>query len=153
MEELTPIQKIDKVLIFFATHKMADLYMPYEVIITNCLNEDGRKFNNNELVMILNKLQKDGYILHDNGTHPYTQKETPLYFITFEGKIFYQQGGYGQQIIRQNDENVRVLNLEISHETLMRKLNALTFWIATGTVGLVLIEAIKLLNEHFHWWD
>ena len=143
MTELTPIKKIDTVLAFFATNKVAELYMPYEVIITYCLNEDGSKFENNELVMILNKLQKDGYILHDKGTHPSTQKDRHLYYITFEGKVFYQQGGYGQQLINSASESIRA---EIAEKT--QKGNQLVLiWLTVILAVGALIAAWYYLTE------
>ena len=106
-----------------------------------------------DLELILDKLRKDGHIVYSEYGSPSAlhQMET-RYVITFEGKMFHEQGAYRQQIINRNAESIRVEKLEISQQTLMGKLNVVTAWIAGGTIALVLVELWKIALEH-HWFS
>lgn len=147
MGEPTPIEVIDKVLHFFATKEIAKTYIPYDLILHSF------KLYTNDLIMILNKLKKDEYVCREEITNKLTKEVVNGYRITFEGLLFYNQGGYEQEMIRRNAESIRVEKLEISQQTLMAKLNVLTGWVAGGTIALVLVEILKMLNDHFHWWN
>lgn len=102
--------------------------------------------NQRELSLILFKLIKDGFVetKRIRDTYP-----TNCYYITFEGVLFKEQGGYDQKLITANQAKYN-LSYQIS---LYSNLNRLTFWIAFGTsVAAVYygIEIGKWIYNCFH---
>ena len=103
---------------------------------------------------ILVKLTNDGYLstqeyyafagekVADSGNH---------YVLTFDGEVFYEQGGYKADFLKNQKytlliENERKHNLKVADnmEANAKRLNRLTFWLSIGTGILALIEIIKL---------
>ncbi len=151
--KLTSIQKLDRTLTFMSGNnyidkKDFDLYRSLEQVTVDLIVAD-KASTINDAILILDKLVKDGYVNIPAGVgHPMARDE--VYYISFGGKVFIEQGGYNQQKINHDAENNRLDALESYHTVLTEKLNSLTFWIAAGTCSLVILEALRMLNEHFH---
>jgi hypothetical protein len=139
-EDSNPIHKIDFNLNFFATSKMGQKYMPYLMIL------DVLHFPTNELTMILNKLVKDDCVARETITNAKSLEKSIDYRITFEGLLFYQQGGYEQELIRHRAENTRLDNIESSQRQFRRTQNVLLTLVAVGTLVAALYYSVELLN-------
>ena len=102
MSELSPIQKLDKVLSYLNSqseqwHNVPDVMQNISFITTI-----------SEMFFILIKLEKDGYAISEERTEiidragnigkTYTEK---FYIINFEGKYLNKTGGYKYKIKRQ----------------------------------------------------
>ena len=90
MKQLTHIQKLDRVLKFFATNTIAEKSLHFDVL-SNLLNEElsleDVSIDNKELQTIINKLVKDEY-LFPQFAHTDAGIDVYMYRITFEGQIF-----------------------------------------------------------------
>jgi len=93
--------------------------------------------------LILEKLIKDGYV-----TFKYKDelKEdwNKLYIITFEGKIFWLQGGYGGIIKRNGLLEKNQKELQINQTALGAEQTRIQESLRTWTKGLVVVGAIAL---------
>ena len=149
---LSPIQKIDEVLSYLNKQK----YPPVKTIgeITNDLS-DTIKSDQSELLLILEKLKKDGnvnteerniHVINDSVDTFY--KET-LYIITYEGKLLCDQNGYSQKVINQNAENIRVAALEKSQKMYANRMIYLTIAIAFSTVVAAVYYSIEIW-KYYH---
>ena len=126
---------------------------PSIVTTLNDLKSILHDFDKDDLELILDKLRKDGYIIFsDLSGIPSINHAGSRYIITFEGKMFHEQGAYRQQLINRNAENIRIEKLDASQKKLAYSLNVVTAWIAGGTIALVLVELWKMALEH-HWFS
>ena len=94
----------------------------------------------NEEEDIIYKLKKDGYI----------QYADSKYSITYDGRVFINDGGY----VKQNQKEKTLLD-EINGrnkraERKEDRLNFWTMWLAIGTFALVIIELIVHRKEIFN---
>lgn len=150
MNELSPFEKLDLILSMMNNHDAT-----YIQDLAKRLNNESEE-SYYEVKSILDKLYKDGYVSKTDTKAEYEIKESlrylvdPIFYykITFEGEYLIASEGY--------QELDRIANVRKNNERLLqsypRILNVLTCWLALGTVGLLLIESIKLLNEIYHWW-
>jgi len=98
MEPLTAIIKIDSVLYLFPPKDKIHAYP--KKTINDLLIKDGLTIDDRLLVEIILKLIDDGYLrtekgsYYGNGQH---FKDVDLYFLTFEGEVFKEKGGYTEQ--------------------------------------------------------
>lgn len=126
---VSPIKNLDSVLYFLANH------VPKKAGSTEIMiGLKARKVvvTDNELNLILNKLSKDEFI-----TIKQAFTNSPivfiLYSITFEGLVFYQQGGYAAQIRK---------------DSLQRKTQKILFWftgiVAVGTLIAAFYYSIEI---------
>lgn len=106
-------------------------------------NTNPTEINDHLLQLILQKLIDDKFVIKEKYTEVYR------FYITFEGYLFSLNGGYTKKNLDDNAENIRVEKLEISQQTLMRKLNVITGWVAGATIALVIVELWNLYLEHF----
>jgi len=111
------------------------------------------QLSNQALELVLQKLIKDGY-----ATGQDTRSFGTAYGITFEGKVFYEFGGYKQKEINDGAEKKRVETLEsyqlalaVNQITLANRLNFLTGWVAGGTIALALIGLLSIAIDH-NWF-
>ena len=114
---LNPIQRLDEVLKIMQPKKneAANTYNRREIHdelwkVPNITNEDVSE-TWNQLSQIINKLEKDGYIYHEN----VFRDEMKCYMITFEGELFNLYGGYSQELLdkaekKANDERVATVS-------------------------------------------
>jgi hypothetical protein len=112
-----------------------------------------------ELQRIIIELRDDKYIqmypdypLKPDGTKEMGKGLLTYCSITFNGRLFWENGGYAQQKINDDSERIRVENIEISQLELGEKLNLVTAWIACGTIALVLVELVRLALD-YHWFS
>ncbi len=152
MKELSPIQQLDFVL------SSLDNYSKTINEIQKELNLEISTFK--DVRMILEKLVKDKYaqeikeevryegpafLKPPGGTWSYSYK------LSFEGKVFIQQGGYREQFKVNVAENIRLDNLEKRQKHFEWNQTLLLTLVAVGT----LIAAVYYLMEigvHYHWW-
>jgi hypothetical protein len=143
---MTSIQKLDAVLNYLST-----------TTTWSELREHFSEIEKEELIMILRKLRRNGYIdLLEEGSklrgwddeHEYNDKM--VIQKNFEGYLFSQDGGYQRKMTNEKTQNVRLENIETIQQKLAEKLNTLTGWIAFGTIALVVMEIIKFIYEIGH---
>jgi len=111
--ELTPIQKLDDLLKFFATHEHRKKYLTYNQIkqfvalSESLLPED-------EIESVLGKLVLDGNVKTEMLTFMPMLGGEPeeCYKISFNGEVLYAQGGYQELQNQRNAENIRLERTE-----------------------------------------
>ena len=100
-----------------------------------------------EYEAIINKLEKDGYVITEMMTSDRIITPTTHHILTFEGLFFISKGGYTQEKIDKEKENIR--QKEESKE--LKKLSKRSgFWtIITGVVGglFFIFEVYKYFNS------
>lgn len=150
-EELTPIKKLDLILNLLLSSSQLQFSQKVPIAkldraeILNFIENDA--FNtvsltDHELSLILDKLFKDEYVKIENNQ----------YYITFEGAVFAEQGGYKTKISK--DEAVAKM-VEIAAQrqdwleneglTNSQRLNQLTGWLVFVTAVLALIQIAFLV--------
>jgi hypothetical protein len=142
---ITAIQKLDSVLSIF------DPNSTYRGInnlkIKELLKEKKIDIGERLLTEILHKLVKDNYLrieVADAMVGTQTFKNISYYLLTFEGELFQTNGGYLEEA-RARDERRRWEDRLLENgERNGERLNTLTLILAIGTVGLAVIEIIKL---------
>ena len=130
--------------------------------VLNILNHDNRpslihedfmeklknKISINELDLILEKLERDLFLIEKPTFYDGNPKDiTPrkVYHITWEGRLFIENGGYVQKNINES------ISLEIQNNEIQRRIRndrflvRGTIWVAIGTIGLLIVE---ILNHH-----
>ena len=147
-----PLFKLDIVLMFLFIHD-SYLYTLDEIhmgVSTQIKSDD------NEIGLILKKLDKDGYVItHAGDKFDINTKSTAYvnqFCITFDGKIFLKQGGYNLEDIRFREQNKRLEKLEIDQRENQRNMEKLTFWIAVGAIvasGYYIYYLIIPIYDHF----
>lgn len=90
-------------------------------------------YSSRELVEMYIKLKKDGFVRGEYGNSA---------FVTIEGIIWNQSGGYVANKIRSEEQD-RI------HKRNEKILSKYTKWLAIGTIGLVLVELTKFIFEIF----
>lgn len=147
MEEITPIQKLDEVLNFLNKnheHQHAVISVQQGLLI---------RLDESTIGMILNKIVRDGYAEMRNVPYekPIIKGETIktseyTYSITFEGQLFLQKGGYGQQ---ESDNILHRANL-VSLENIRKRNEKL---LAYGTIWLALLTGALVTTDILVHWD
>ncbi|MEI8280656.1 MAG: hypothetical protein WCG87_12930 [Bacteroidota bacterium] len=146
---LTPIEKLDRVLEFLEDDTLANSVgrSTLSVIQHFCEYEEFTKFKGdvfdqsryeNEIEGIVQKLEKDNYITsykkETSRVWSIDPTKEKIYRITFEGRVFIQQGGYsaeneskmaGEQRLRDAERNARAIQIT----TLI-----LTLFVALGSI-------------------
>jgi len=165
-ENLSPVQQLDEVLVFLATSPLARPWLTDGDIHEHLKSV---KFDGAELLRILNKLKQDNYIdFEDRQMSSNSAIQAPIglmmrvYYVTWEGKLFAENGGYigeivrrgevvAQQIQRTKEEEARIKALEISQEKAahslkasQRRMEVATWVMAGGSLLLASIEVLKL---------
>jgi len=111
--------------------------------LKDAMERRGCPVSDHELQRYINQLTADKYIMQDFDYN---------YMIRIEGLLF---EGYAQKIANDASENKRLDTLESYQRAQADTLNRLTLWIAVGSVGLLLIEFLKLWKSEiqvlFHW--
>jgi DNA-binding PadR family transcriptional regulator len=153
MKDLTTIAKLDAVLDCLNKHRTEKHHKLED--LAPLLNEEYPSVDFGEITSILNKLEKDGYIEFDDrmvGIADEFSKTRRVYRITFEGRHFIENGGYVEEkksmAARKRWEDGFVERAERNAE----RLNRLTLLLGIGTIGLVLVELIKMAIE-YHWFS
>ncbi|TWI94179.1 hypothetical protein JN11_04785 [Mucilaginibacter frigoritolerans] len=140
MQYISRVKNLDEVLLVLND----DLI--HSIIETNAeLEQDGIIFGNDQFIIALKKLHKDGYVEYDGGN---------AIMITWEGSLFIELGGYKAKALKDANDALLV-QMEINRrlqqdeglKNLSSRLNQWTLWLAIGTGFLALIEIIKFLCE------
>jgi len=140
------IDKLDAVLIFLSLRGSESLFTAFEIreSVTGFLIEEM-----DDIYSILKKLVKNEYVeFHDISS----MRRHPQYSITFEGKVFTEQGGYRQKLMNESSENIRLVKIENAQKQFRRVQNVLLTIVAAGTL-IAAVYYIMEIGIHFHWWD
>lgn len=156
MAELTPLQKLDYVL--ERTHHQRDYFHVY----TDLGKDETLSINQHDLNMILNKLQRDGYVDFIAGERYVTGQQASEGLAirrNFEGDLFIADGGYVENQRRKTDKEISEASYLERAETYAKRLSTWTEQLknwtkyltyATIIVGSVLLlwDVLKFLVEH-----
>ena len=158
---MTPFQKLDIVLNYlankfplYAQYKDGDIFTA--LIKLNPEFDEQGDFGS-ELISILSKLQKDGFVDIDYGdTKPpgfHNDLYKNRYQITFEGIYFIKhQDGYQGLQNQKTFENTRLAKIEQKAKANQMFLTWLTILVAAGTLAQAAYALVKLYWEH-HWFQ
>jgi hypothetical protein len=153
--EISPIQKLDTVLKIIAVKYPTGVGEQYFYKTLRSVFDEVKKLIPNaelsELVMILNKLIKDEYAEMMKETAFGTIDEKEYYSITFEGKLFLQQGGYQIKEIEDKNNRMRMDELEKRQNQNEQRLIKLNRWVAIGSVGAA-VGSIGILIWEMRYW-
>lgn len=143
---INPIQSIDSVLSIF--DPSSQLRGMHNLKIKELLRHEQINLSDRLLREILHKLVKDNYLrieIAEATVGTMQVKDVNYYLLTFEGELFKASGGYSAQAqsieARKHWEDELLVKGEKNGE----RLNALTLWLAVGTIFLAFLEVIKLL--------
>jgi hypothetical protein len=158
---LTPTEQLDAVLDCFK-----DKTQLHPQNIQTQLSTIGIELDSQYVVEILHKLQKDGYTRFVSGEHKSRDGKYlgnyNAWFITFEGHLLRQTGGYKTKFLNE-DAEIALAALEVERlKTVDRqglsnadRLNRLTKGLVIATVLLILVgiatifwDAVKFCFEH-----
>lgn len=141
---MTRYRKIDEVLIWLALPDNLGVERNQMDILNALIKKypslnTGKLFTD-DLIKIINKLHRDGYITaelrHTVNAHTMpSEYDEYVYELTFEGVLFIENGGYDKQLEK---ENMAIRN---SKATLL--FAALS---AMGAITLAFVETLKLLR-------
>jgi len=131
-ENLTPIEKLDNMLMYFVNMDMPPFKTDAEIMKE--LNITRSK----EMFEIFHKLEKDGFIKSE--VLPVHGRNTTVYSSTFDGRLFNLNGGYAQQDADNSiaNRNERIQTLLLTYGTA-----------AAGIYGF--FEIAKWFFHHEHW--
>ena len=134
MIELKIENKLDKILKYFELKSNDNSEYDFQNIIWSKLIKEVAGTNNHFVLMLLNKLEKDGFI--ENQTFG-------NYSISVNGLLFIRNNGYTQKLIDLNLEREK-----IKREITSRRINDCLLIIGSitagvGAIGLLVWEIIK----------
>lgn len=145
---LTPIEKLDFILKYFVEMDGG----PYKqiILILDELELDNAK----ELFEIIHRLIKDGYLTFEITS--IKDKDTKVYGSTFDGRLFYNNGGYKAKSLIDAEiallkglEADRLRRLDEDSRANQIRLNMLTHWLVWGTIGASIIALLLFLWQIF----
>ena len=119
--------------------------------------EESKDIAGDELLRMLNKLIRDGFVHFEDipagYDDPFTKAPIKFrrYSISFDGKLFIEQGGYTQQAIRRNAESIRVETLERFQKATADRMTYLTIILAAGALIAALYYLVELYWK-YHWF-
>ncbi|WP_179413424.1 hypothetical protein HDF19_14920 [Mucilaginibacter sp. E4BP6] len=136
MQNLNPLQKLDLVLNFY--REKEDVVYSSMMIYTELTNS-GKMPKADEILMIVRRLEKDGYL---DFIKIYEEK---FYRITFDGFLFH---GYTKQAqINITNEQLK-LDVISTNKRNEQSLRYATWLAGFGSTGLLIWE---ILRRIFHW--
>jgi hypothetical protein len=137
MDSLSAIQKLQTVLDTLAKNPVAE---------RNLQDIDRlvlAPINMMELSFILDRLEKDSFVKSREYQKQFAVEK--LYSITFDGQVFFDQGGY-IQAERASKTNLTLAEARVvTGERAQNRLNSLTLWLVVGTIAVAVVEIIKLI--------
>jgi len=160
-KELTPIEKLDLILGLLSSstkYQISDnvpiAKLDENEILEFIKNDTGNPIilTSHELSLILEKLVKDEFVKKEK-IFRNTDPTYYYYYVSFEGAVFNERGGYKQDIINHHSEKNRVETLASYQHEQADTLNTLTRRILYVTVIAALyylIEICKWLWKLFH---
>jgi|SRR5450432_937686 len=132
---LWPVKKLDEVLKYMLA---AD--QPMHRTFAEIQKEIPFESDSKDLNEILGKLEKDGYIESEI-------RESNLlreYRSTFDGRFFIiETGGYLKSVLKAYRDNKRLELVEIRQDRMAKRLFWINFFVAVGTVGLLIWEIVQ----------
>jgi hypothetical protein len=159
MKELSSIGKLDMVLKFLAVDPKALAYISDANIFSELKKvNDGLKNQNDfgsELIRILKKLIKDGYVDRidiESNHYPIDVKNPHTiahYLITFEGKVFYDFGGYNEKIKEDKAGDKRISDLEKSQAKMAKAQFRINLTIAVAAIIATIYYSIEICKFSF----
>ena len=155
-KSLTPLEKLDKVITYLNENLIRPVHTLAE--IGEGLKNEKAEIENSELLLILNKLKQDKFIEIENReikylTAPDTEEiiTIELYFsITFEGRLFNQEGGYTRKKEKEDVEINRLKTLEQNERRQAKGLVFLQIIIAIGTAIASFYYILEILKDYSH---
>jgi hypothetical protein len=155
---LSPIQQLDYVLNFLATDDFGKQPLIERQMLIELKEKHDMEFPIGDFNRILYKLVNDGYLdkeVTDN--IPYFLKDiqqppstSEIFFISFDGKLFNESGGYQEKIRLEKIEVEQIKSDLALRKRNDRRLVRGTYGVAFGAVALVVWDLIKFfcLKEH-----
>ena len=146
-KSFTAVQKVDLVLRFLGNRVEAkphitdgDLFSALRKLypVLERQNDFG-----SDLLRILNKLIKEGYVDFED-TEPLAARR---YFITFDGKLLSEEGGYEKALVAKDARRRWEEDLLQKGEENGERLNRLTLILGVGTIALAVVEVVKFVYE------
>ena len=132
MENLTAIEKLDALLTYFVSEKSTKV----------SFSDLTSRFNATpgQIREILDRLLSDGYVREFTHTHPMGTSEWETYSSTFDGRLFYDNGGYKHEakVTASLNQNEYIRTLILTYGTAL-----------AGLYGL--FEILKWLFHHEGW--
>jgi|GEM_PF-6080035 len=135
MVEMTPIQKLQHVLDVLAKTEIVERSL---VDINNMVSS---QIDLIELSLILDRLEKDSFVKTRNFTIQFGT--TKYYTITFDGKVFSEQGGYIKDLELKEAEIAKLQSEKLFQDKQAKALRSSQIWIMIGT----LVAALYYLGE------
>ncbi len=133
-ENLTPIEKLDKFLTYFM--EMGETDDGRTSRLSSEVHKETGSGDKKEMFEILHKLETDGYI---NGLRrPFQGQNVTMYYSTFDGRIFYINGGYKKQ-----QENIRINEANSARNE--RRMVRNEIWLLRGTWAAAMIGFLVLV--------
>lgn len=146
--QMTAVEKMDAILGLLCSWKwgaLADGEI-YGLIVKRHQELDGQQNFGSELLRLLRKLEKDGYVYTIQSEGFPSRKIVTKYCITFDGELFNELGGYRQQIINDGTENARLERIEHEASVNRKTVTALTWIIAIGTAIAAIYYAVEIMK-------
>jgi len=104
-----------------------------------------------EVDQILTKLEKDGYLFSKTFVYQIDKSEGKVWFLSFEGGLFKESGGYKQKIISDSAENIRLEMIETNQRVNQNVVTFLTIVLAVGALIAAIYYATELYWK-YHWF-
>jgi DNA-binding PadR family transcriptional regulator len=160
LDILGPSQQLDEVLKCLMV-KAPPMMTALEIV--NKLQKQGALTKESDVIEILKKLEKDGFVqseernyrevFDDMGQTVSIARTKIVYSATFEGRTLIDyEAGYRGRLDSQQEEKTRTDKLEKNQRANEKSMRRLTFWIVVGT----LVAAAYYLNElccSYHWFE
>lgn len=143
MGVLKPIEKLDFVLNYLSTNKSRKGGLSLVSILkdTQPIINDG-----DELLKVLEKLEKDGYIGFKERMPLNKPPLIYFYYATFSGEYLNSQGGYQELHRKENLEKTRLQDIELKATVNRKTVTSLTWIIAVGTFVAALYYLLEILK-------
>jgi len=150
-----PLEKLDRVITYLNENLVRPVHNLNE--ISEGLKKEGTETELSELLLILNKLNQDKFVAIENReikhmTAPDIEEiiTVELYFsITFDGRIFSQEGGYTRKKEKEDVEVYRLRTLEQNERRQAKGLIVLQVIIAIGTAIASLYYIMEMVKGFF----
>ena len=150
---LGPLEKLDRVITYLNENLVRPVHNLNE--ISDGLKKEGTETELSELLLILNKLNQDKFINIENRqikhiTAPDIEEiiTIELYFsITFDGRIYSQEGGYTRKKEKEDIELGRLKTLEQNERMQAKGLIILQLIIAIGTAIASLYYIMEMVKS------
>jgi len=148
--ESTTLKQLDDLLTSLYNHRSEKHFTFTD--IAELIQEEHSEIAFGDILFILSRLERDGYILYDDravkaGDQSFSDR---VYRITFDGKYWIERGGYQAALIHENAGNRRLGKLETTQIQYQIWLIWLTVILAVGT----LIASLYYITELYwnHGW-